>query len=171
MRTQDFHIFTPPTVTNDIVTLVNQLLISHEFSIVVNGLSFIRLYDYEIGDEEFYFTTEDITDPKKDLLRLKRNPKGGCISYEYLESEVLISFNTVDCDLDFIDMISASFQYQIYKLHKEKIDILVKKMHDTINGLRTIGGENLSDDIDIEKEALLETKSGYFKKKYPIDYL
>ena len=170
MRSQDYHIFIKPFITFEIVTLVNQILVKNNLSIKADKHSSIRLYDYEIGEDEFYFTTEDIVNPKLDLDKIKNNPSGGSISYQYFNSEVLISFNIIDCELYSIDTISISFHFQIYELYQELIDNLIKVIHNKTNAIRTIGGENISDDVDTAKNELKNAKKGIFEQRYVIDW-
>lgn len=169
MRSQDYHIFISPLPTAKIITLVDKVLVTNGLLIEANGNSSIRLYDYEIEEDEFYFTTESITNPIADLEKLKANPSGGCIAYQYFSSDVLVSFNIVDSDLYTIDTISISFHFQIYQLHQERIDRLIQMLHQTTNAIRTIGGESISEDTDLEKEVLVNTKAGILKKQYSVD--
>jgi hypothetical protein len=171
MNLQDYFIYINPISTNGIISLIDNILKNHNLSIKANSSFYFGLSDYEIGDEEFNFKTKNITNSQEDLDKLKHNPAGGWITYLYQNTKVLVGFDMNDCSLYLLDTISISIYYNEYILHQHFIDNLIKTIHIESDAIRTIGGENISEDVDIVKNELNNTKKGLSKNKYTIDWI
>lgn len=167
---QDYYIYIDPLPIPEIVSLINKILLNNNLTIEADGQARFCLNDYESDDDEFSFSINKIKDSKTDLNKIKYHPTGGWICYQYKKSNVLIGFEPICSPLNTVDTISFSMSLYEYSFHNKKIDFLLKDLHKKVNAIRTIGGENISEDVDTVKNELINTQQGLFKNKYPVDW-
>lgn len=171
MRMIDYFLYIKPSLLTEAVEQVNIILVENGFYIEANGLSSVHLNDYEIGEDEYYFKVEDIVDPIKDLTQIKYSLAGGFIAYQYDNSDVLVGFDAFESKLYYTDTISLSFQHSIHEHNKITIEKIIKKIHIKLNSIYTIGGEGISEDIDVVKKEFYRAKNKEPRDKGTFSYM